>query len=321
MRSAFVFVLLVTVGGPVAAQEGAAALAETTAPDISGVVAGGTTVELVATGLRGTESAIGAPDGTLLFTEQDVNRVSRIDPSGGVRPYLSNTNGAMGLAFDRFGRLIAAQTTNPQIAVLWPTRDVLADSFEGHPFLRPDDLAVDRLGGIYFSDPGPPPQPGGPPPARAPTVFYVRSESDIVAVAEGIERPTGVLLSLDEQVLYVADALGDAVLAFDVRPDGTLTNRRAFARLEGVVKTATGVRSGADGLAVDAEGRLYVATLAGVQVFSPQGRHLGTIPVGAAEGPQSLAFGGPDRKTLYIVGRGAAWRVPTLTEGPTDRAK
>lgn len=295
---------------------------ETTAPDIPGVVTGGTKVELVASGLRGTEGPIAAPDGTLLFTEQDANRVSRIDASGRVTPYLSNTNGTIGLAFDRLGRLIAAQTTNPQIAVLSPTRDVLADSFEGQALLRPNDLTIDRNGGIYFSDPGPPPQPGVtldlP---RKPAVFYIRSESDVVKVAEDIERPNGVLLSPDERVLYVANTLGDSVIAFDVESDGILKNRRSFARLEGVVKTETGVRSGADGLAVDSAGRLYVATSAGIQIFSAQGTRLGIIPIGIANGPQNLAFAGPEKKTLYVVGRNAAWKIAMQSQGLKDRAK
>lgn len=285
---------------------GVSAQTETTAPDIPGVVRGGTKVELVATGLRGTEGAIAAPDGTLLVTEQAANRVSRIDASGRVTPYLSNTNGSVGLAFDRHGRLIAAQTINPQIAVLSPTRDVLADSFEGQPLMRPSALAVDRNDGIYFSDSG---RPG---------VFYVKSEGDLVSVADDIELPGGVLLSPDARVLYVAAA--DSVLAFDVQPDGSLTNRRVFTAL-----------AGGDGLEVDSAGRLYVAAAAGIEIFSAQGSRLGTIPigmapigiapVGTANGPQAIAFAGRDRKTLYVVGRNAAWKIAMQSQGLQDRAK
>ena len=296
----------------------------TVAPEIPGVVAGGTRVEVIARGLRGTEGPIAAPDGTLLFTEQDANRISRIDASGRVSGYLTNTSGAIGLAFDHLGRLIAAQTITPQIAVLSPTRDVLADSFDGMPLLRPNDLTVDRRGGIYFSDPGPPPLPSGelPPVPRKPAVFYIRPDGgDVIKVAEDIERPNGVLLSPDEKVLYVANTLGDSVLVFDVQPDGMLTNRRAFAQLEGVVKTPAGIRSGADGLAVDTDGRLYVASLAGIQIFTPEGRRLGTIPIGITGGPQNLAFAGPDKRTLYIVGRNAAWKIAMRAQGPQNRAK
>ena len=279
-------------------------------PDIPGVVTGGTKIEVVASVLRGAEGAIAAPDGTLLVTEQSANRVSRLDASGRITPYLSNTNGAAGLAFDHNGRLIAAQTINPQIAVLSPTRDVLADSIEGMPIMRPNDLTIDRNGGIYFTDPGPPvpPEEIADLP-RKPAVYYVRSETDIVRLADDIERPTGVLLNTNEKVLYVANGLGDSVLAFDVRPDGTVTNRRSFARLNGM---------GADGLAVDAEGRLYAATPSGVQIFSAQGRSLGTIPI--PDGHE-LAFAGADKKTLYVVSRNTVWKIAMVAAGIGDRAK
>ena len=322
---AFVVVLVVVVSGLSRTTLGQSPEpTATVAPEIPGVVAGGTRVEVVARGLRGTEGPIAAPDGSLLFTEQDANRISKIDANGRVSGYLTNTSGAIGLAYDHLGRLIAAQTTTPQIAVLSPTRDVLADSFEGMPLLRPNDVTVDRRGGIYFSDPGPPPLPSGelPPVPRKPAVFYIRPDGgDVIKVAEDIERPNGVLLSPDEKVLYVANTLGDSVLVFDVQPDGMLTNRRPFALLEGVVKTAAGIRSGADGLAIDTEGRLYVASLAGIQIFTPQGRRLGTIPIGITGGPQNLAFAGPDKRTLYIVGRNAAWKIAMRAQGLKSRAK
>ena len=98
-----------------------------------------------------------------------------------------------------------------------------------------------------------------------------------------------------------------------------MKNRRNFAKYEGVAKTSTGVNSGADGLAIDSQGRVYVATSAGVQVFSPQGQHLGTIPLSRA--PQNLAFAGPDKKTLYVVGRGAAFKIQMIAQGFKDRVK
>ena len=109
------------------------------------------------------------------------------------------------------------------------------------------------------------------------------------------------------------------MLAFDIQSDGTVRNRRNFAKYVGVTKAADGMRSGADGIAIDADGRLYVATMAGVEVFSSDGKHLGVIPLSRI--PQNLAFAGPDKKTLYVVGRGAAFKVTLLTPGFKDRAK
>jgi gluconolactonase len=77
--------------------------------------------------------------------------------------------------------------------------------------------------------------------------------------------------------------------------------------------------SGADGITIDNDGRLYVATAIGVQVFGSDGKHLGTIPL--SRPPQNLAFAGKDKKTLYVVGRGVAFQVQMIAQGFTGRAK
>lgn len=137
-----------------------------------------------------------------------------------------------------------------------------------------------------------------------------------------IERPNGIILSPDEKTLYVANTYGEHVIAYDVAADGKLSRKRNFAKLTGFAPPASGngpASSGADGLAIDAAGRLYVASSAGVQVFDARGRALGTIKL--PRPPQNLAFGGSDRKTLYVVGRGAVWKIRTQAAGPAGRAK
>lgn len=132
--------------------------------------------------------------------------------------------------------------------------------------------------------------------------------------------PNGVILSRDERVLYLNNSNGEYLLAFDVQPDGALINRRNFAKYDGVRANAAGVASsGADGITIDGEGRVYVAASNGVQVFTLQGQHLGTIPTPRA--PQNLAFAGPDKKTLYVVGRGVVSKVQMIAQGFKDRAK
>ena len=293
---------------------------ETIAPDIPGVVAAGTRVQVVAQGLRGTEGPIAAPDGALLLTEQTANVITKIDAQGNRSTFLDNTNGSQGLTFDQKGRLIGVLPATRQIAVLMPARTELAAMFEGKPFAGPNDLVADKKGGVYFTD------PGGYPPAgefltHIPGVYYIRPNGSVVRIADDIARPNGIILSPDEKTLYVANTLGAFVVAFDVQPDGSVRNQRNFARLAGIQMTNRGVRSGADGLAVDEAGRLYVTSTIGVQVFGADGRHLGTIPIGNPDGPQNLAFAGSDKKTLYVVGDGAVWKVAMLAQGPKARAK
>jgi gluconolactonase len=296
---------------------------DTVAPNIPGVVAGGTKVEVIKEGFQGTEGPIGLPDGSLIFTETNASRITKIGLDNTVSPYLENTNGSNGLAFDAKGRLISVQTTAGQtkIGVLAPkgSEAVLADSFEGKPFGRPNDLVVDKRGGVYFTEPGPNAAPGAAPPPLTPAVYYIPPGGRAMRIAEGIERPNGIMLSRDEKTLYVNNTSGEYLLAFDIRPDGTVANRRNFAKYQTVNKTDSGVTSGADGLAIDSEGRLYVATAGGVEVFNAEGGFLGTIPVSRA--PQNLAFAGPNKKTLYIVGRGAAYKVQMLSQGFAGRAK
>ena len=140
-----------------------------------------------------------------------------------------------------------------------------------------------------------------------------------ILVADKITRPNGIQLSPDEKTLYVNDIRGESLLAFDIQPNGTVRNRRNFAKYAGVTEAEGGVASGADGLAVDSEGRIYIAGNAGIEVLSPQGRRLGIIPV--SRKIQNLAFAGTDKKTLYLVGRGAAFKVQMLAQGYKGRAK
>ena len=302
---------------------------ETIAPDIPGVVKGGTKVQVIKFGFQGTEGPIGMPDGSLIFTETQANRITRIAPDGTTSTFLENTNGSNGLAFDSKGRLISVQTTPgaTKIGVIYPkgSEAVLTDNFENKQYGRPNDLVVSTKGAVYFTEPGPnAPAAGAPPPPTPPlppAVYYVApGATRAMKVAEGIERPNGILLSRDEKTLYVNNSNGEYLLAFDVKPDGTLGNKRNFAKYQGGSKNASGVFvSGADGLAIDNDGRLYVATAAGVEVINPLGEHVGTIPLSRA--PQNLAFAGPDKKTLYIVGRGAAFKIDLLAAGYKGRAK
>jgi gluconolactonase len=298
---------------------------DTQTPAIPGVVAAGTKVTVIKSGFQGTEGPIGMPDGSLIFTETQANRITRIAADGTTSTFLENTNGSNGLAWDAKGRLISVQTTPGQtkIGVVYPkgSEATLSDSFDGKPFGRPNDLIVSSKGGIYFTEPGPNPQPGATPstPPLPPAVYYIAPGGQATKVAEGIRRPNGIMLSRDEKVLYVNDTQGEYLLAFDAQADGTLTNRRNFAKYQGASSGPNGITSGADGLAIDDAGRVYAATSAGVEVFDMKGAHLGTIPVGRA--PQNLAFAGKDKKTLYIVGRGSAFKVDVETPGFKGRAK
>lgn len=320
MKVRFAVLIALSLAGGTLAQE---ELKETVAPNIPGVVKGGTPVRIVKSGFKSTEGPIALPDGSLVFTELALNRLIKIDRNDNVTTFLENTNGANSIGFDPKGRLIGVLVNEGQagVAVLYPesSKAVLASTYEGKPLGRPNDLAVGRAG-IYFTDPGrnavgAPPEPGALPQA----VYYLPyNRQAVIKVADGF-RPNGILLSRDEKTIFINNTTGESLLAYDVRPDGTLTNRRDFAKYEGVTRTADGVNSGADGLAIDNDGRIYIAVPPGVQVLSPAGATLGVIPLSIR--PQNLAFAGPDKQTLYVVGRGNAFKVQMLAQGFKGRAK
>ena len=287
---------------------------DTVAPDIPGVVKGGTKVQVIKDDFVATEGPITLPDGSLIFTETTASRITKIDSNGKVSTFLEHTNASNALAFDTKGRLITVQRGGeggkPQIGVIYPKGQeaVLADSYDGTPIVNPNDLVVDKKGGVYFTEP----------PAKPAAVVYIPAGGKAVKATDTVVRPNGIQLSPDEKTLYVNSG-AEHLIAFDVHPDGSLTNRRNFATYLNMQKGPNGMASGADGLAVDSQGRVYAATNGGVEVFSEQGQHLGTIPL--SRKPQNLAFAGPDKKTLYVVGRRAAFKIQMLAQGYKGRAK
>jgi gluconolactonase len=299
--------------------------ADTIAPDIPGVVAGGTRVQLLKEGLDGTEGPIAMPDGSVIFSEINASRLIKIDKDDVFSTFLENTGGTTGLQFDRQGRLYAAVVPwgSTKFSIVYPeaARKVVVDSYEGKPFGRPNDLVISRSGGMYFTDSAnAQPRPAEPLPLPAAFYYLPPGATQPIQLLTDVRFPNGVILSRDEKVLYLNNSAGEYLIAFDVQPDGTLTNRRNFAKYEGVKPNAAGIpQSGADGITIDGQGRLYVAASNGVQVFTSQGQHLGTIPT--PRPPQNVAFAGADKKTLYIVGRGVVSKVQMLTEGFKDRAK
>lgn len=316
MRRLLLALLVAAVSG-VALAQGTTVIGAAPAPDptremtaegIPGVVAAGAKTQLLRAGFDGTEGVISMPDGSVLFCEFNVNKIMHIDLAGNFSTYLEDTNRSIGLGFDRKGRLIATQSRDPRVGVLAPKRISLADSFEGEPLVRPNDLVIDKKGGIYFSDPLPTPQTQfrDPPSGRKSLLFYIRPNGELTKLTEEVAQPNGVQLSTNEKVLYAVD--GDHIVAFDVQPDGSVKNLRKFAEV-----------AGGDGLAVDSKDRLYIATEQGIRVVDASGKILGLIP--APVRIQSVAFAGTDRKTLYAVGRGAVYRIRLLVEGVKGRAK
>jgi gluconolactonase len=115
---------------------------------------------------------------------------------------------------------------------------------------------------------------------------------------EGIESPNGVLFSPDQSLLYVSDYVGQLSYAFQIQPDGSLAHKQRYFYLH-IPDAAP--RSSADGMAVDADGRVYIATALGVQVFDQIGKCHAIIPAPQRASLSNVEFGGPNLDELYVT--------------------
>jgi gluconolactonase len=229
----------------------------------------------------------------VLFAQEQTDTIRKIDVNGREHVYIAQTRGAGSVSLDSQGRLFAVERTCTEplntflagcqeltmVGILAPERRMLANSFaDGTPLGRLNDLIADGKGGAYFTVGG---------------AYHVNADGVVGTVADQDLRSNGIMLSPDGRTLYVTNVT--SVLAFDVRADGGTSNRRNFATLNG--------DDGGDGMAVDSEGRLYVTANAGIHVLSPRGEHLGLIPT--PRRPITIAFSGPQKKTLYVPQSGA----------------
>jgi gluconolactonase len=306
-----------SIGGGAAAAANAGPPPEPPAPPpstaIPGVIAAGQTWKVVWHWEgNNADGPIAGEGGKMLFANNDASNVMEVDPETGLaRIVHTDTNTGGALSRSKNGALfLAARGLHSAIVQLEPQRKVFASSVNGEPLECAggvlNDLAADARGGVYLAITG-----GG--------VFYANPSGAMTQYGENMGAANGIVLSPDERTLYVTN--GAVVMAFDVGADGALTNQREFGQLRGG-------RAG-DGSAVDSDGRLYVATGASVDVFSPRGEFLGSI-VGPP-GLHGTAFGGRDKKTLFGIVFYGAWgtpsarnrliAIPTIAQGYTGRAK
>ena len=280
---------------------------------IPGVIAPGQTWKTVwAWEGNNVDGPIADKGGTMLVANNDAGTVMRLDPASGRGEIaFDKLNAAGAVSRGKDGALYVAERGLPEAVVrLQPSRKVLASSFEGQPLECVggviNDLSADQRGGAYLAISG-----GG--------LFYADPGGKVTRYGEGMGGANGIILSPDESKLYVGN--GQSVAVFDVAKDGALSGQREFARLH------TG--RVADGSAVDADGRLYVATGEAVDVFAPSGAFLGSIA--GPKGIHGVAFGGRDKRTLFGIVFYGGWgspsarnqliAIPTLAQGYLGRAK
>jgi gluconolactonase len=228
------------------------------------------------------DGIVGTSDGGVLVAQNDNADVVKLDKDGKPSVLYTGTHTGGSLSVNSKGELfIVERGLRPAIWELSPQHRLLADRYQGDTLdclgSVLNDLSADGKGGAYFTMGG---------------LYYASPKGVVTKYGENL-RTNGIILSPDEKHLFVTNV--NVVVAFDVEPDGSLTNQRDFAKLQ--------EGTAGDGSTTDADGRIYVTSGPGVQVIGADGKWLGLIPT--PRDVISVSFGGVDRKTLFILARGA----------------
>jgi gluconolactonase len=249
----------------------------------------------------------------LYFTDIQKRIIYRYSPATGFAVFRENSNGANGLAFDNRGRLLACEQDLGRITALDSSgqlAEVVAADYHGKRFNSPNDLVCTRDGRLYFTDPNFSNKADLPQDQQI--IYYRNPRGHIMGVATGMQKPNGIMLSPDGKTLYVVDTMDKYVKSYSIDKSGLPVNGRVFCELQLPQGAQSGI-SGADGLAMDCKGNLYVTASLGVQVIAPNGHILGIIAV--PEEPANCEFGDKDRRTLFITARTGLYAIKLRIPG------
>ncbi|HTQ30190.1 MAG TPA: SMP-30/gluconolactonase/LRE family protein, partial [Opitutaceae bacterium] len=237
--------------------------------------------QLVGDSYKSTEGAAVNAKGEVFFNDQREGKTYKIGLDGQVALFNNDSKKANGQAFDPAGRLYSVSMKDPR--VLRYEADgrvtVLAEGIAGN------DIVIAHNGNLYFTNP---PADLSNEPSK---VWLIRPNGEKLVVDTGAVRYTnGITLSPDQSLLYVADYRSHWVYSYVIQPDGTLTDKQRYYSLH---VAETDDQSSADGIRVDRDGRLYVATRLGIQVCDQAGRVNVILPTPNGR-VANVTFGGAD---------------------------
>jgi gluconolactonase len=294
-------------------------------PALDALVPASAKIEKLAGGFGFTEGPVWFPEGYLWFSDVTGNVVRQWGPDGKVTEVLrpgggENTTapagsfiGPNGMIHDKDGNVLLCQHTNRQIVRVTKDHQVtpFLSKFQGKRFNSPNDLVYRSDGSLYFTDPpyGLLKQDDDPAKELKFNGVFRYANGKVQVVIKDLTRPNGIAFSPDEKTLYIAnsDDKNRVWMAYDVHPDGTVGKGRVFFDV-----TAEKESGNPDGMKVDAQGNIYAAGPAGIWIFSPDGKHLGTLKPG--ETPANCNWG-DDGKSLYITAQTSLYRIKLGVEG------
>lgn len=256
------------------------------------IVAPGAELQKLADGFSFTEGPAADAAGNVYFTDQPNDRIMKWSTTGELTTFMQPSGRSNGMYFDAEGNLWTCADDKNQLWRISPDKEVtvVVKDYQGKLLNGPNDLWIRPDGGIYFTDPfyKRPYWDRGPQEIDVQGIYYLSPDrKQLTLVVDDYQQPNGLIGTPDGKILYVADIRGGRTYAFDVQPDGSLTNRRLFCEL------------GSDGMTMDNHGNVYL-TGKGVTVFDKTGKQIRHIAV-PERWTANICFGGPDKDTLFIT--------------------
>ena len=244
--------------------------------------------------------------GNIYFTDQPNDKIWKYDIDGNLSLFMEKTGRSNGLFIDKKGNILACADEKNELWVIDKNAKatVLLNSFEGHQLNGPNDLWIDKKGGIYFTDPYYQRDywERKKPDLDGQKVYYLpKGKTEAMIVDADLKQPNGIVGSPDGTYLLVADIRANKTYKYQINKDGTLTNRQLF------------VPQGSDGMTLDNQGNLYL-TGRGVTIYDNQGVKIGNIPV-PAPWTANVCFGGKDRQTLFITASEGIYTLQMAVKG------
>ena len=252
-----------------------------------------------------TEGPASDAEGNVYFTDQPNNKILIWSVEEKLTTFSSDAGRSNGLYFDRNGDLLACADLDNE---LWAFRmngshKVILENYFGKRFNGPNDLWLDKKGGIYFTDPyyKRPYWKRGSKEMKEHVYYLDKDRKTPVRVADDLEKPNGLIGTPDNKYLYVADIKAKKTYRYKIKKDGWLGTKKFFAPM------------GSDGMTIDNKGNIYL-TGKGVTVFDKKGKQIAHIGI-PENWTANITFGGKNRDILYITSMTSLYAIKTKVKG------